>query len=617
LGDAEASEYDFDYFFCTICKAWFKLSKTSGNALKHGRIKHSDHYFDTDSHHQSENKNDVVVNNTLQDVVSLFLRHDLSFRLAESQMFRRMTGTNFTRQAVSEEVKRMKVKYDTEIIDELKHMPYIVLTCDEWTDCAMNGYFGIRAIGLAPEKYGTSVCTKYVCFSLAHWSMTSESGTAQGIKDMIGAVMKRFFPQGNSKIEWIVTDTTRVMPKAVSLLQRQWMPCWGHVLNLMLNDILKRISSTLEPILDLVRLTACSKKWASFVKEGKYATLPTYTPTRWYSMYRLIKNALKLKPDITKFLAKLTEDDRNVHPIPDSAWNCAEKIRPVLKTFKYWVGLLESNRLGTLAHVLEAIKMIRMSISSLFGKGNMLIEEIPENLTLGPFLQAVKQGWQDAEKRFTERVDDRIKDALLLAIMLNPAVVPSTILSREDCERAETILQTRFDSLRRTEDDRPARSNPKKRPSAFTRDLLIDVKTDEWSEFQRVQRGFDILNFNVSDWWRSNKDRFPTLFQLVQQHLIIPATSATSERQFSKAKRMKTKKRWSLKGTSLGAMVVVAENRDLIEERIAQRLYQREASVALHQEENTTSNKHSGYRIVSDSVDLDLDFSSDFQSDNE
>jgi hypothetical protein len=330
------------------------------------------------------------------------------------------------------------------------------------------------------------------------------------------------------------------MPKAVGLIQRHWMPCWGHVLNLMLNDVLKKITPVLEPILDLVRLTACSKQWASFVKEGKYATLPTYTPTRWYSMYRLIKNALKLKGSVTKFLAKLNEEreDRNVRLIPETVWSSAEKFKPVLETFKYWVGLSESNRLGTLAHVLEAVKMIRMSVLNLYNTSGVIPDAIPENFTFGPFLQGVKQGWQEAEKRFEERNDPQTKDMLLLAVMLNPAVVPSTVLSREDHERAEIIMRSRYESIRGIEDDTTASQNTKRRPHAFTRDILIEFKSDEWTDFQRVERGFDVSAFDVSEWWRSNKDRFPTLFKLVQQYLIVPATSATSERQFFKAKRM-------------------------------------------------------------------------------
>jgi hypothetical protein len=97
------------------------------------------------------------------------------------------------------------------------------------------------------------------------------------------------------------------------------------------------------------------------------------------------------------------------------------------------------------------------------------------------------------------------------------------------------------------------------------------ISRDEWSSFLGILRGRDAFEFDTLIWWQNNKYRFPTLYQIARRFLIVPATSASCERQFSKAKRLKPKKRWSLKPAKLSAMIVAAQNRDLVEEIISHR----------------------------------------------
>jgi hypothetical protein len=77
------------------------------------------------------------------------------------------------------------------------------------------------------------------------------------------------------------------------------------------------------------------------------------------------------------------------------------------------------------------------------------------------------------------------------------------------------------------------------------------------------------LDIDVYSSWERHCDRLPTFYLLAQQVLTIPAASALCERQFSKAKRLKSRIRWFLRPLKLGAMVVVAENRDLVQGAIA------------------------------------------------
>jgi Tfp pilus assembly protein PilF len=54
------------------------------------------------------------------------------------------------------------------------------------------------------------------------------------------------------------------------------------------------------------------------------------------------------------------------------------------------------------------------------------------------------------------------------------------------------------------------------------------------------------------------------LYQLALKYLIIPASSAAAERQFSKAKRIQGERRQSLSTKTFQALVYVAENQKLL-----------------------------------------------------
>ena len=60
---------------------------------------------------------------------------------------------------------------------------------------------------------------------------------------------------------------------------------------------------------------------------------------------------------------------------------------------------------------------------------------------------------------------------------------------------------------------------------------------------------------NVLEWWEVHESQLPMMATLVKNILCVPATSTPSERMFSKAGNLITKKRASLKPKKVDMML--------------------------------------------------------------
>ena len=62
------------------------------------------------------------------------------------------------------------------------------------------------------------------------------------------------------------------------------------------------------------------------------------------------------------------------------------------------------------------------------------------------------------------------------------------------------------------------------------------------------------------EWWKNNESAYPTLAKLAKKYLTVPATSASSERLFSKSGKVVTPLRASLKPDKVEQLVFLAKN---------------------------------------------------------
>ncbi len=72
-------------------------------------------------------------------------------------------------------------------------------------------------------------------------------------------------------------------------------------------------------------------------------------------------------------------------------------------------------------------------------------------------------------------------------------------------------------------------------------------------------------NYDPLKWWKENENRYPLIAKLARQYLYIPASSASSERTFSTAGQIVTKKRNCLSAENVNLLVFLSRNRQFLQ----------------------------------------------------
>lgn len=115
-------------------------------------------------------------------------------------------------------------------------------------------------------------------------------------------------------------------------------------------------------------------------------------------------------------------------------------------------------------------------------------------------------------------------------------------------EEAERLRQARF----------PNESD--ERRTAYVNGFAADIQVYQ-IEVKENPVTFDI---DVLEWWKESPPEFSRVKDVARAYLCIPATSTSSERSFSRAGLIKTKRRTQLSSKMLTDLHFIATNIDLL-----------------------------------------------------
>jgi len=177
---------------------------------------------------------------------------------------------------------------------------YIAITCDTWTSSSTETYLSATChfINSDFELKSAILSIKKLLDVTNH--------TAENIANSLESIFLEW--NIRDKIICIVTDNASAMIKACELLKIKNLPCFAHTVNLVVQDSIKfecvkEIMTKCKTIVTFFKSSSTAmEKFKIEQNTEKPRTLIQEVPTRWNSMFAMIKRILETNEAICKTL---------------------------------------------------------------------------------------------------------------------------------------------------------------------------------------------------------------------------------------------------------------------------------------------------------------------------
>jgi hypothetical protein len=357
--------------------------------------------------------------------------------------------------------------------------------------------------------------------------------------------------------------------------------------------------------------------------------------TRWWSTHRMVKRLLELKDAIILCFTRNCVCNVNTGLKKDSLWEITaqqwktlEYIAKVLEPFEDGMKLLEGEKYVTASWVLIIVELIRKGLQ--MGVESDCVTSVRMSKIL---LKDFEVRWgagglpvfnRDVVRGFLKRqygihpcfviamcLDPRFKHLKragilevelvgiwkrILELMIaqrmsgigNGDDVGSNVAGSDDdavppaleVDDDELDFLTQLDRIDVVDMTNTGTNNTNNDATGIGNDAGTVVRVEcemELSLYKkatllRVRNGTNHWT-NPLEWWKINEIRFPTLAALAEKYLSVQATSASSERIFSRARRIVTPDRNRLDPHIVGCLLYVSENLIWYEKRSSELNY--------------------------------------------
>jgi len=370
------------------------------------------------------------------------------------------------------------------------------------------------------------------------------------------------------KICAIVHDNGANVVAAAKLLQEKhgWtsVRCTGHTLQLVINAALKNtgIQRAVGAARCLVEHFKKSEQACSKLKEKqKQMGTPEHklvqdVSTRWNSTFYMVNRLIEQRWPVTATLSdpSLTHKGKHYLDLKPDQWSLLEELSTALKPFECATVFMSGQEYITVSSLPPLVKgLLKSTEGAAYDSASVKSFQAT----------AVEQ----LQQRWKETVFDQVDNPVILCSALDPRFRRLKFLSPEQIITVQAKLQTEALAARREMVQQQITTSTKRtaaEPSTSLLDSLFE-SGDSSGEESREEKAEEDLNTQIRievmayfverplakeenplDWWRDNKDKYPTLAKLAKSYLCIPSTSTPSERLFSSAGNIACKKRASL-----------------------------------------------------------------------
>ena len=518
-----------DFFYCRICRKWLSISTSTGNINKHIIRKHPDLV-----QHSTPNDEERI-----SAAKRLILLNCLPFSLCDDPDFR-ILCPGIERHSLSNYASHLSEFIISEIKEYMQNAIAVILSIDEWSSQTNQPYLGIVAHCLFENTYEN--------FTLDHIVLKNKHNPSEIVAYTIAEAIEEFSIQ-ESYIGF-VSDTTAKMPAANAILNTMidsnWYPCYCHIFDLLLNRLLEYADPQLKLMFTIQKKIGNSHAFHNFLKSANasYSSIPTFSKTRWFSIYHTMRNFIELKDLITEFILSenIKFDDEN--PFTPEIFETVTEFIEVIATARTCIKELESDSFGTISMVLPAIRLFQKSI-----------DDLPSSR------------WEETKTQFYEDFSqyshsffegEKLKN-LVIATRLNP--IFTNELTKDEILNADAFLREAIHEA-------PAiGSQTLTSPERYGLSLFSQPETevDQVTKYSYLASSLKDCSINLDEFWFAHTEEWPELSELALKTLLPPASSAACERQFSLASRIDAKRRARLAEEKVRDLVIIAGNRQAAE----------------------------------------------------
>jgi hypothetical protein len=474
------------------------------------------------------------------------------FSIVEEEDFRKFIGilnSTFTipsRFKIKRDIIKTFSDYKSKLITTFSKIDSkIAITTDIWTSMTNKPYAAITAHFVGENKKLSHVLIDFCLIPHPH--------NGEKIKNILLDTFENY--EINDKIVSITSDNARNNIKGLNLLNEYLVenlklenicqfPCFGHILNLSINDGIKEFESIISKLRQIgSSIKNSSKKSQSYENTCKaidqtFTKLKRDTYIRWNSTYEMIDRGLKMKSVIQ--IVCLRDTDFQPFQISEEQWNKLEIIHKFLSPFYEATTLLSGQDYSSICIVLPLLSTLLDHCKS-----------YANNQTLKQSIKLIEQKLKKYESRLKNKCS-------YFAIILDPRLnfeYLKSILNKSDYENIRDFIRKFNDNYSSNETVEEVSKSV-----ATTSSLLSSIYKKRKLNVNEELENYEYLpqedpKTDSIDWWKLFSNKYPSLSKFAFDILCIPATSVPSEQIFSKAGDLITKKRNRLSDDSVQSLL--------------------------------------------------------------